>query len=342
MVSVSLVSGGGFLEWERFVAEKGGGPLHLPAWHGILRDAFSVEPLFLQAHQDDGSIAGVLPLYLSRSIVTGRHLASLEGGVFATDACSATALLAKANSLRRRFCARYLLLRDAPKEATYETSRTHMVRRVIATSAGADVLWRSLKSHTRNKIRRGERAGYSSSIRRDTRALNDFYQIFARRMHQLGTPVVPLRFFTAMAFHLGSAFSLFTVEKAGEVCGGLVCVAASVRASILYASVKHQDMDSYANYLMYWRVIEHFAKAGMPSLDFGTNAVGSHSDEFKSAWPAQSELLDYNTYADSVGAVPTNIRTATEKGLAQQIWCRVPLRMANLIGPVIRAQLPFG
>jgi FemAB-related protein (PEP-CTERM system-associated) len=342
MVAVSLVPDNGFEGWERFIAAANGGPMHLAAWHRVLRDAFAVTPLFLQARRDDGTVAGVLPLYLSRSVFTGRHLASLDGGIFAVDANSTAALLTEAKSLRRRTEGRYLLLRDAPKEESLDAIRTTMIRRVINTSLGVDAIWRSLKSDTRKEVRRGERAGYQIKRVHDEPPLRKFYQIFARRMHQLGTPVVPLRYFTAMVEHLGEALSIFIIEKEGEVCGGLVCVAANTRASAIYAAVERQHMHAYANYFMFWRVIEHFAATGLPSLDFGTNAPGSSVGDFKSSWPVDAESVAYDYYADNAKATQTNARTVGEKSVAQRVWSRLPQSVANTVGPIIRAQLPFG
>ncbi len=343
MVSVTVVSDNEFEGWERFVAAAGGGPMHLAAWYRVLRDTYSVKPLFLQAQRGDGAVVGVLPLYFSRSVITGRHLASLDGGLFAGDAESTTALIAEAKSLRRQFSARYLLLRDAPKAMEPDAQRTMMDRRVLDTSVGADALWKSLTHDTRNEVRRGERAGYTAKVNREPQALRRFYDIYARRMHSLGTPVIPFRLFTAMAKHLGPALLLFIVEKAGEVCGGLACVAAGTRATAVYAAVEPRHMRAYANYLMYWRIIEHFAATGMPSLDFGTNATGTSSVSYKSSWPATAEAVAYDVYTDITGFVPRDFRgTAREKSIAQQIWRKLPLPVANFVGPLVRARLPFG
>ena len=71
--------------WQQFVDgnEQGGG-MHHAGWYGILRDAFWVTPYFLVAVNGNSTLAGILPLYFSRSPLTGRHLSSLEDGVLAT------------------------------------------------------------------------------------------------------------------------------------------------------------------------------------------------------------------------------------------------------------------
>lgn len=342
MVSVTVVSDDGFESWDRFVAAMGGGPMHLSAWYRILRDAYSVKPLFLQAQRDNGAVCGVLPLYFSRSMVTGRHLASLDGGILASDAEATEALLKEAKSLRRQLAARYLLLRGAPEPKETEARRTIMDRRIISTSSSVDTLWRSLTKDTRNQVRRGERAGYVVNVRPLLQILPTFYQIFARRMRSLGTPVVPFRLFTAMAEHFGPSLLFFTIEKDGELRGGLITAASGTKGAALYTAVEPGDMKAYANYLLFWRIMEHFATSGMASLDLGTNATGTSVVSYKASWPTIAEAVAYDVYSDNEQAAPRDLRrTASEKSLAQRVWQKLPLPVANFVGPLIRAQLPF-
>lgn len=342
MVSVMVVSDDGFESWDRFVAAIGGGPMHLSAWYRILRDAYAVKPLFLQARRGDGEVCGVLPLYFSRSMVTGPHLASLDGGILASDAEATEALLAAAKSLRRQLAARYFLLRGAPGPEPADARRTIMDQRIISTSSSADAIWRSLAKDARNQVRRGERAGYVINVRPLQPMLPGFYQIFARRMRSLGTPVVPFRLFTAMAEHFGASLSFFTVEKAGELRGGLITAASGAKGAALYTAVEPSDMKAYANYLLFWRIIEHFANNGMASLDLGTNATGTSVVAYKASWPTIAEAVAYDVYSDNKQVAPRDLRqTASDKSLAQRLWQKLPLSIANFVGPLIRAQLPF-
>ena len=54
---------------------------------------------------------GVLPLYHSRSPLTGSHLSTLEEGILAIDTGAAAALLVRARSLSDEIGAKYLQVR---------------------------------------------------------------------------------------------------------------------------------------------------------------------------------------------------------------------------------------
>src|SRR2546426_12006698 len=85
-LTVRLAQESDLAAWQAFVdAAPEAGCMHHAGWLGVLREAFSVTPCFLLATDGGGIIHGVLPMYRSRSVLAGRHLSSLEGGVLACD-----------------------------------------------------------------------------------------------------------------------------------------------------------------------------------------------------------------------------------------------------------------
>src|ERR1700730_1927661 len=112
---VRLAQSGDLAAWQKFVdAAPEAGALHHAGWYDVLVDAYWVRPYFLMAVDSRDTPQGVLPLYYSRSPISGAHLSSLEGGVLAAGSEATAALLAEAKALRDRLCVGYLQLRGGP------------------------------------------------------------------------------------------------------------------------------------------------------------------------------------------------------------------------------------
>src|SRR5215213_1251984 len=64
--------------WEAFVTSHPGATVyHHPAWLRVLAQAYGYRPASLACQDEKGQIRGVLPLFRTRGLVTGRGLASL-------------------------------------------------------------------------------------------------------------------------------------------------------------------------------------------------------------------------------------------------------------------------
>ncbi len=64
--------------WEAFVAAHRDGLIyHHPRWLQIIEKAYGYEPVCLACEGADGQLQGVLPLFRTRGLLTGRYLSSL-------------------------------------------------------------------------------------------------------------------------------------------------------------------------------------------------------------------------------------------------------------------------
>ena len=61
------------------------GSMHHAAWLQILSECSAVQPIFLAAIDRENRFCGVMPCYRSSSIFSGRHIATLRGGVVANS-----------------------------------------------------------------------------------------------------------------------------------------------------------------------------------------------------------------------------------------------------------------
>jgi Acetyltransferase (GNAT) domain len=340
--SVSIATEADLGEWQRFAsAHAPRNPFLDAAWHRILGEAFKVERFFLMCRDDQGHVVGLAPLFLSRSFITGRHLGSLEDGWCCASEEASYALLQAALSLKTATRANYLVLRGngVPSgSADYEIST---VRRIIDTSRPPDAILAAVKKTNRWHIRRANANGFVFEEDPNLERLDRFFRIYARRMRDLGVPVVSIDYMRAIKKHFGvERLKLFFASRHGCEVGGMLCLVSSNSWFLLYAAVDKDMMTQFANYLLYWCAIEKAANSGVAQFDFGRSRPGSNTQFFKSKWPGVD--LSVPQYYFCGAKWPARLAIARDQqSLVREIWKRCPLAVVNLIGPILNRRLPI-
>lgn len=335
---------GDMVAWQHFVdAAPDAGALHHAGWHQVLSDAFWVRPYFLMAMDSRDAVQGILPLYYSRSPITGAHLSSLEGGVLAAGRDATAALLAEAKALRDRLGVGYLQIRggavDRPAELTVPKIHT-----TIDTTRPVEALWSAVKKKTRWGIRQAQKQELQVSRDADLAGLDGFYRTYAAHMRDLGSPVIGLDAFQAIRLYLGSQrLRLYLVHHRRRLIGGMLCILNGGRWTDYYAAVRTTADIEFANYLLYWHVIRDAAQSGASCLDFGRSTPDSNVHLFKRKWGGRDVEFPYHFYANPAVKMrdPGLQRIHKQQGVARRLWTHLPLPLCNSLGPLLRKQLPF-
>src|SRR6266545_2660183 len=186
------------IEWDAFVrSTPGGSPFHLVAWKRAVESSFGHRPHYVMAVGEYG-IEGVLPLFEVRGLLGGRGLISVPygvyGGVCARSGPARQILLDHATELARRVGAAYVELRhrtgqemDLPTKSLYVTFSRPI-------SGDDDENLAAIPRKQRRMTRQGAKHGLRAEF--GLQHLDAFYDIYARSVHQLGSPVFPRRLFT--------------------------------------------------------------------------------------------------------------------------------------------------
>jgi serine/alanine adding enzyme len=341
---VRLAADADLVLWQRFVdAHPEAGCMHHAGWYRVLRDAFRVTPYFLMAVNQHGAVDGVLPMYLSRSPLTGQHISSLEDGVLASHGDVVHVLLEEALLTRDKTRSRYLQMRGGPIDRPADTVQPN-VHTFINTSEATDKLWSAIKKKTRWAIRQAERQDLTIEHDADLSELAGFYALYAAHMRDLGTPVFGHKVFEAIVAHLGAdRLRLYLVRHGPNLIGGMLCIINGRRWTDYYAVVRPAVETEFANYLLYWHVIRDASLNSIERLDLGRSTRESNVHLFKRKWRGFDVEVPYYFYVRS-GVQAENFgfgRQKESKGMLQQCWSRLPLSVSNRLGPLIRRQLPF-
>lgn len=330
------------VEWDAFVAAHSeAGPMHWAGWHGILTDAFSVEPIFLAAVDSFNRVFGVAPLYFSTSMFEGPHLATLQDGILAADAEIAGLLLAAVLAESENKRADMVIVRGGlPADATPKGTLP-VVHSIIDTARGAADLIASLKQKVRWEIRQCNGLEFVES--REPGEVSRFHCIFADHQQRLGTPAQGQKFFPAIFRNLGAHAKLFYVTKSGVMEGGMVVVRSGRGWASLYAAMNEDARDHSGGYFLYWKVLEWMCMNGVPEFDLGRSTPDSGVHRFKGKWGGIDVTKIYGYFGPKgSNSAASMARIRGEQTLKQKIWKTLPAPFCRLLGPLVRRQLPMG
>jgi FemAB-related protein (PEP-CTERM system-associated) len=330
--------------WDRFVESHARATVaHLSAWGAIAREVYGHESLYLRA-EEGGEIVGVLPLVLVASRLFGRRLVSMPfldyGGVLCEpDRGVETSLVEAALRLTRERRAQGLGLRQLyPEPLPWPTTDDRVTMLLELTSEEA--VWKALPSERRNRVRKGDKHGLTAAWC-GPEALDDFYRVFAVNMRDLGSPVHSRAFFRAMLAALpGTARVLLVRDRGTRVVGAAVCLFFRDTIMVPWVSSLREAFALCPNFVLYWEVIRFGCRQGYRMLDLGRSFRNAGTFEFKRQWGARPHTLPWVFIDAEPGGPPPVDRDASRYELLVRAWKRLPVPVANAVGPWIRRQVP--
>ncbi len=329
--------------WDRYVADHPqASAYHRYLWRNIIEESFSQRGVYLAARDGSGQICGVLPMVRLRSALFGDFNVSLPyfnyGGVLADNTTVAAQLLDHAAALTRTNGQRHLEVR-ATAQLNDWPKRTDKVSMILALPASIEALEAALGSKLRaqiNRARREQPTVHSGGVE----LLEDFYSVFARNMRDLGTPVYAHRFFANILNALPQQAHLLVLRLNGRPVAAAFLLGDRDLMEIPWASTLRTVNGVGMNMLLYREVLRFCIERGYPFFDFGRSTVDAGTYHFKRQWGAQP-LQHYWHYALPNGETLPELKPDSPKfRLLIRCWQRLPVPLANLIGPHIVRSLP--
>ncbi len=326
--------------WDSFVRSvPNHTAFHRSAWERINRRALRHETLFLEA-RDHAGIRGVLPLVRVRSRLFGHYLMSMpfvsHGGPLG-DATAMQALVAHAVVMARESGADLLEFRSR-SELPLELIPSHRkVSVLLDLPESTDALFKSFPAKLRSQIRKPQKEGVT--VRMGPEALDDFYRVFAMHMRDLGTPTLDRSFFKSALEEFGSDawIAVAYLNEAPVACG--MGFRWGQEFEITWASSLRAFSRIAPNMLLYWSLMERAIAEGCTLFNFGRCTPGANTHKFKLQWGSRDETLYWYQWSPGgVAATPSPDTGAFSLG--PRIWRKLPLPVANLLGPHIVRLIP--
>lgn len=320
--------------WDAFVNDCDDASFfHRIGWRRVISEAFR-HPCHYWIAQRDDKIVGVLPLVRVKSLLFGDNLVSMPfgvyGGVATADEEARQALQTKACELAEQFGVGALELRhrqqrnpDWPTKHLYFTFRREI-------SADHDENLKAIPRKQRAVVRKGIKAGLQGRVESQVDTL---YDIYAESVRNLGTPVFPRRYFRLLKEEFGDDCEILVVSHDGEDLAAVMSFYFRNEVLPFYGGSRPIARRLKGNDFMYWDLMCRAADRGVRLFDYGRSKEGTGAFSFKKNWGFEPEPLFYEYHLVKDTAVPEVNPSNPKYKYFIEAWKRLPLGVANLVGP---------
>ena len=322
--------------WDAFVeAHPQGTFFHLSAWRGLIEDVFRHKTWFLLAERA-GDIAGVLPLAEVKSRLFGHALTSLPfcvyGGAIG-DAEAVSELEAEAERIAMQLGVQHLEYRNVePRHADWPRQDLYVTfRKSIDPDVEANML--AIPRKQRAMVRKGIKNNLTSHIDED---VERFFALYADNVLRHGTPALPKRFFAALKDTFGERCEVLTVTgEDGKALSSVLSFYFRDEVLPYYAGDDLAARDFAANDFKYWELMRRACERGCKVFDYGRSKIGTGPYSFKKNWGFEPQPLSYEYRLYKRDGVPQNNPMNPKYRAFIALWRRLPIGVANAIGPYI-------
>lgn len=317
-------------------AHPDGTPFHLPEWSAAVARGCRQSDRSLVAVREDGGIVGVLPLTLVRSRLFGTALVSagfgVDGGVLADDPATARLLAADAWRIAAAGGATTLEFRGGPALPGFHTDEDSYLGFVRDLAGDDDAQLLAIPRKQRAEVRKSFAQALDIAVDGDRDA---HYRVYAESVRNLGTPVFPRALFAAVLDAFGDAADILTVRHGGVPVASVLNLYWRGTVYPYWGGGTAAARGLRANDAMYFALMNHARRRGCTRFDFGRSKVGTGAAAFKRNWGFDGHPLAYHVRTAD-GAAPRAVNPLDPR-YARKIaaWKRLPLPLANLIGPYL-------
>ena len=167
-----------------------------------------------------------------------------------------------------------------------------------------------------------------------------FFALYADNVRRHGTPALARQYFEALQRVFGAdCESLIVVDANGRPVSGVLSFYFRDEVLPYYAGDAVSARDLAANDFKYWELMRRACERGLKVFDYGRSKRGSGSFAFKKNWGFEPQPLHYEYRLYRGKTIPQNNPMNPKYRALIALWRRLPLAVANRIGPHLARNL---
>jgi len=340
-VAVELLDDRDAAGWDDYVERSTAATFfHRAGWKTVLERAFGHRTHFFLAREGD-AIVGILPLAQVKSILFGSSLASLPfcvyGGIVADNDEVARALRSEACKLADALGVGALELRNNhPTDTGWPVKDLYYTfRKAIDPDEEANL--KAIPNRQRAMVRKGIKEGLQSEW---SPSADRLYRVYSESVRNLGTPVFSGRYLRVLQEVFGTDCSVLMITHGGRDVAGVMSFYFRDEVIPYYGGSTSEARDiKGVNHFMYWELMRLSCEQGYRLFDFGRSKAGTGPFSFKKNFGFEPTPLPYEYYLAASEAMPDLSPMNPKYRLMINVWSKLPLPVANLIGPYLARSL---
>jgi FemAB-related protein (PEP-CTERM system-associated) len=327
---------------EAFLGEHDGAtPFHRPAWLRAVERGTGNAALGIMAERG-GEVCGWLPLTEVHSPLFGRVLASsgfaVGGGWLLAPGGDIQACFSALEEVAQRHVCPAIELRggELPEQRQGWSIRNDSHAGFVASLAcDDDAQLLAIPRKQRAEVRKGLEADLAVTVGASEADRAAHHAVYAESVRNLGTPVFPRGLFDAVLDAFGEDADILTVHHQGRALASVLSLYHRGAVMPYWGGGVHLARALRANDRMYFELMLHARRRGATRFDFGRSKTESGAYHFKRNWGFAPEPLRYAAWT-APGAQPRDADpTSAKHALQIALWQRMPLPLANRLGPWI-------
>ena len=315
-------------------------PFHSRAWLGAIEAATGHSAHVLLC-EERGRIVGLLPLHRASSLF-GAALVStgfaVGGGILAETSRAAALLAGAAEELAARMGCPSIELRGGmlpEARAGWHLRYDSHAGFVAPLAVDDDAQLLAIPRKQRAEVRKGIANALEIRVGTSPRDRAMHHAVYADSVRNLGTPVFPKALFGAVLDAFGEDADVLTVLASGQPVASVLSLYHRGAVMPYWGGGTAAARPLRANDAMYFALMRHARERGCTSFDFGRSKSGSGAYHFKQNWGFEPHPLAYAAWTAN-GAAPRDADPTSPKYRALiAAWKRLPLPLANRLGPLI-------
>jgi FemAB-related protein (PEP-CTERM system-associated) len=311
---------------------------HRAGWQRVIEQSFGHKTWFFYVEQA-GEITGVLPLAQIKSQLFGHSLVALPfcvyGGVAATTPEAPALLDAAAEELAAALGVGHLEYRNFA--ATHEGNPKWQGKELYVTfrkaiSADDEENMNAIPRKQRAMVRKGIKCNLVGEVDDD---IERFFTAYSNSVHRLGTPVFSKKYFRQLKQEFADDCEIRVIVQDGQLVAAVMSFFFRDEVLPYYGGGMPLARDVAGNDFMYWDLMQSAAAKGYRVFDFGRSKQGTGAYDFKKNWGFTAQPLPYQYQLFVSQQLPDVNPLNPKYQLFIKLWRKLPLPLANLLGPHI-------
>ncbi len=329
-------------KWNDYIRNHRQGLIfHSIKWMELVTHVLKYKPLYYAAVAD-AEIVGILPLFYVNTWLSGKKMISVPGGLLAGILADSNEieleLSAKAQELAREYDVQYLELRQAdPLDSSMLIdTRFHTVRVPIVSE---EEQMQALRPNIRRALRRSLET--EMRIEMESKDVKTFYTRYSRGMRNFGTPVESCKWIKGLFDYFPDNHFIANVYHDNRIVNSQLIRIFNRQIASVFAVQEPDARCIYPNHRLIWELFAYARKMEIDYFfDFGRSIKDSGPHKFKTGWGGESQSLHYHYYLVNAKKMPDLSQTGGKRQILSKFWKKLPLPVANTLGPKIRRCFP--